>query len=165
MVIITAVWLLIGWLAGWLRPLDTSLGVELPRWAQIVGAVIVAIGAAGVLVCGVMLSTRGIGALGAGERFMPKEFLASGPFRFVRNPMSLAGITLMIGIALWHQSTLALGLAAALSALLHAVVVLVEEPGLKRRLGGSYLEYARHVSRWIPRLSPWRGCGTFYSTG
>ncbi|EID12718.1 hypothetical protein [Mycobacterium xenopi] len=30
-----------------------------------------------------------------------------------------------------------------------------EEPHLARRFGGEYLDYRRHVSRWIPRLSAW----------
>jgi protein-S-isoprenylcysteine O-methyltransferase Ste14 len=30
-------------------------------------------------------------------------------------------------------------------------VVLVEEPGLERRFGESYLAYKRAVRRWLPR--------------
>jgi protein-S-isoprenylcysteine O-methyltransferase Ste14 len=100
---------------GCLRPLDASLGVELPAWVQVPGIVAVVAGAALGLTCGAMLSTRGIGTLGGEEWFMPREFVATGPFRFVRNPMSLGGVILMTGIALWHRSALGLGLAAALS--------------------------------------------------
>jgi hypothetical protein len=56
--------------------------------------------AAMVLICGAMLSTRGIGTLGGEQWFMPREFVATGPFRFVRNLMSLGGVVLMTGIAL-----------------------------------------------------------------
>ena len=106
---------------GYLRPLDMSLGVELPAWVQIPGIVAVVAGAALVLICGVMLSTRGIGTLRGEEWFMPREFVATGPFRFVRNPMSLGGAVLMTGIALWHRSALGLGLAAALFLVFHLV--------------------------------------------
>ena len=88
---------------------------------------------------------------------LPREFIAHGPFRFVRNPMSLGGIVLMAGIALWHRSTLALCLAVALFAVFHLVVVRIEEPGLERRFGESYRAYSRHVPRWVPRLTPWTG--------
>ena len=34
----------------------------------------------------------------------------------------------------------------------HVYFLLVEEPGLERRFGESYLDYKRAVSRWIPRV-------------
>ncbi len=99
-VIVSLVWLAIGWLTGYLSPLDAILGVVLPSWVQVPGTLAIVIGAALILVCGVMLSTSGIGTLPGHEWFMPREFVATGPFRFVRNPMSLGGTVLMAGIAL-----------------------------------------------------------------
>jgi protein-S-isoprenylcysteine O-methyltransferase Ste14 len=155
-VIITAIFLVVGWLTGYLRLLDASLGVELPPWAQVPGIVAVVAGAALALTCGAMLSTRGIGTLGGEEWFMPREFVATGPFRFVRNPMSVGGVVLMTGIALWHRSAFGLGLAAAVFLVAHLVVVYSEEPGLERRFGDSYREYRRNVRRWLPRITPWQ---------
>jgi protein-S-isoprenylcysteine O-methyltransferase Ste14 len=156
-VIVIAVWLVIGWLVGFLRPVDVRLGTELPAWVQIPGLIALLLGAVGVLACGMMLSTRGIGALPGKERLLPVAFLATGPFRFVRNPMSLAGVILMVGIALWRRSAVGLGLAAGLFVLFHAVAVCVEEPGLETRFGESYRQYKRNVPRWFPRWRPWRG--------
>jgi protein-S-isoprenylcysteine O-methyltransferase Ste14 len=68
-------------------------------------------------------------------------------------------VVLTLGIALWHRSVLALGLTAVLFLVFHVVVVCVEEPGLERRFRGRYREYRRHVPRWVPRLTPWRGEG------
>lgn len=155
--VIIAVWLVIGWLVGYLHPLDVSLGVELPAWVQIPGIVAAVAGAALVLTCGVMLNTRGIGTLRGEEWFMPREFVATGPFRFARNPMSLGGVILMTGIALCHRSGLGLGLAAALLLVFHLVVVYLEEAGLEKRFGDGYREYRRNVPRWLPRLRPWQG--------
>jgi protein-S-isoprenylcysteine O-methyltransferase Ste14 len=157
--IVIAVWLAIAWLTGYLRPLDVDLGTELPAWVQVPGYVAVSVGAALVLMCGVMLSTRGIGTRRGEEWFMPREFVATGPFRFVRNPMSLGGAVLMTGIALSQRSTLGLGLAAALFLAFHLVVVYLEEPGLGKRFGDSYREYRQNVPRWIPRIRPWQGSG------
>jgi protein-S-isoprenylcysteine O-methyltransferase Ste14 len=103
-----------------------------------------------------MLSTRGIGTLAGEEWRLPRDFVATGPFRFVRNPMSLGGVLLMTGIALWHRSALGLGLAVVLFLVMHFVVVYLEEPGLEKRFGDSYREYRRNVPRWVPRLTPWR---------
>ena len=155
-VILAAILFVIGWLTGYLRSLDASLWVELPAWVQVPGIVAVVAGATLVLICGAMLSTRGIGTLGGEEWFMPREFVATGPFRFVRNPMSLGGAFFLTGIALWHRSAFGLGLAAALFLVLHLVVVYLEEPGLETRFGDSYREYRRNVRRWVPRITPWQ---------
>ena len=155
-VIITAIFLFVGWLMGYLRVLDTALGVELPAWAQVPGVVAVVAGATLGLFCGAMLSTRGIGTLGGEEWFMPREFVTTGPFRFVRNPMSLGGMVFMTGIALWHLSAFGLGLAAVVFLVAHLVAAHVEEPGLEKRFGDSYREYRRNVRRWLPRISPWQ---------
>jgi protein-S-isoprenylcysteine O-methyltransferase Ste14 len=153
--IIIAVWLTIAWLMGYLRPLDVSLGSELPEWVQVPGAVAVLIGGIGVLGCGAMLSTLGIGTLPGREKLLPQEFLATGPFRFTRNPMSLAGVILLAGIALWYQSALGLAAAGVLFVLFHLLVVFVEEPGLEVRFGDSYRAYKRQVPRWLPRWRAW----------
>src|SRR5262249_7299944 len=89
----------------------------------------------------------------------PREFAATGPFRFVRNPMSLGGVVLLAGIALWQRSALGLGLAAVLFLVFHLVVVYLEEPGLEKRFGDSYREYRRNVRRWLPRITPWQRSG------
>ena len=34
-------------------------------------------------------------------------------------------------------------------------IPLLEEPLLRARFGGAYLDYARHVPRLIPRARPW----------
>src|SRR5262245_13641067 len=155
-VAVTAVMLVFGWLIRSLRPLDASFGMELPGWVQVPGIVAVVAGAALGLTCGAMLSMRGIGTLGGEEWFMPREFLASGPFRFVRNPMGLGGVVLLSGIALWHRSAFGLGFAAAMFLVTHLVVVYVEEPGLEKRFGDSYREYRWNVRRWLPRITPWQ---------
>lgn len=81
---------------------------------------------------------------------------ATGPFRFTRNPIYLAGITLLAGIGLlygtWHVDDLILP--GALFLYFHLAVVYVEEPGLRSRLGASYLAYCRRVPRWLPRWTP-----------
>jgi protein-S-isoprenylcysteine O-methyltransferase Ste14 len=90
---------------------------------------------------------------------MPREFVATGPFRFVRNPMSLGGVVLLAGIALWQRSALGLGLAAVLFLVFHLVAVYLEEPGLEKRFGDTYREYRRNVRRWLPRITPWQRSG------
>ena len=86
----------------------------------------------------------------------PTRFVASGPYRFVRNPMMLGAFLILGGeAALARSGTLVAYLAAGMF-LVHLFVRFWEEPDLRRRFGAAYEAYARQVPRWIPRTIPWR---------
>lgn len=81
----------------------------------------------------------------------PKELVAVGLYRYIRNPMYAAGIIALIGWILWSPS-LPLILAPILFLVAaHLFVTLYEEPTLKRKFGAAYEEYFNKVPRWIPR--------------
>jgi protein-S-isoprenylcysteine O-methyltransferase Ste14 len=88
----------------------------------------------------------------------PTETLVvTGLYRFVRNPMYLAVLVIILGQALLFGSW---WLVAYALIVLGAVVTFVkgyEEPTLTRTYGEQYLDYRRNVPGWWPRLSPWRG--------
>ena len=84
-----------------------------------------------------------------------RQLVAVGPYRYVRNPMISAVITMLIGEAMLHGSRV-LAVWAAVFFLLNVVVFVVfEEPDLERRFGDEYRRYKAAVPRWIPRLRPW----------
>ncbi len=87
----------------------------------------------------------------------PTETLvASGVYRFVRNPMYLAVLAIILGQALLFGSWSLVLYAAIVLAAVVAFVKLYEEPTLTRTYGEQYLEYRRNVPGWWPRLTPWR---------
>jgi protein-S-isoprenylcysteine O-methyltransferase Ste14 len=91
--------------------------------------------------------------LGTPAPIAPTKFLVvSGLHRYVRNPMYIGVLLVILGqAALFHAPQLAAY--GALSILLaHLFVLFYEEPTLRRQFGDSYLEYLRSVPRWIPRL-------------
>ncbi|PYQ37691.1 MAG: hypothetical protein DMG99_20600 [Acidobacteria bacterium] len=138
---VAAVVLLVGWGSWNLRLLDAPISVALPERLKPEGMALLVIGEIIVLVCGGILSTPGV---------LPTDFVAFGPFRYVRNPMSLGAVTMMFGWALVCRSISILILSVTLFLALHGFVVFVEEPGLEKRFGNSYLQYKRSVHRWIP---------------
>jgi protein-S-isoprenylcysteine O-methyltransferase Ste14 len=85
---------------------------------------------------------------GAAERTL----VADGPFRRVRNPIYLAGITLLLGVGLLYSPlrVMDLGLPLLLLVYFHVAVVRVEEPELRRRFSLEYDEYCERVPRWLP---------------
>ena len=94
-------------------------------------------------------ATLARGECRAGEATTP---VTDGPFRYLRNPIYLAGITLLLGVGLlyppWRSADV--GLPLVLFAFFHVAVVRVEEPELRRRFGSKYEEYCERVPRWLP---------------
>jgi protein-S-isoprenylcysteine O-methyltransferase Ste14 len=83
----------------------------------------------------------------------PVVFVSKGLYRFVRNPMYLAIVGILVGEALFFQSVTLGWMAAGIAAGFHVFVVFYEEPALKRRFGSSYERYCSKVSRWLPHCS------------
>jgi len=81
----------------------------------------------------------------------PTRVVATGPYRWVRNPIYLAALLIVLGEAWLFLSPALLAYAGAVAVFFHLLVTGYEEPTLRRRFGGTYLEYRRTVPRWIPR--------------
>jgi len=78
--------------------------------------------------------------------------VSDGPFRYVRNPIYLAGITLLLGVGLLYSPlrVMDFGLPLLLLVYFHVAVIRVEEPELRRRFSSEYDEYCKRVPRWLP---------------
>ena len=77
----------------------------------------------------------------------PERLVVGGPFRLVRNPRYVAGISLIAGQALLFGSPPLLWYAAGLAVGFHLFVVFYEEPALHRCYGAEYETYCRAVPR------------------
>jgi protein-S-isoprenylcysteine O-methyltransferase Ste14 len=77
--------------------------------------------------------------------------IASGPFRWVRNPLYIGNIALWVGLALIAKLPWLVAPIALLLALEYHAIVRWEEQLLASRLGEPYREYLTTVPRWIPR--------------
>ena len=91
--------------------------------------------------------------LGTPAPIAPTKFLVvSGLHRYVRNPMYIGVLLVILGqAALFHALQLA-EYGALCIFLAHLFVLFYEEPTLSRQFGQSYEEYHRTVPRWIPRF-------------
>ena len=143
--------LFFGWIALLVRAFDRSFGASLPAAAEIPGAILVVVGAILVLACAGVFISRGRGTPAIFDA--PRAFVAIGPYKYVRNPMYIGGLMLLIGFGLYERSISILFLTLPLFLLVHLFVLFYEEPTLTRKFGSSYQEYRRAVRRWIPRLT------------
>jgi protein-S-isoprenylcysteine O-methyltransferase Ste14 len=148
------------WLAIQVRPLDARISVSLPPWLRLPGFVLAG---AGALLAGTCIATfvgRGRGSPAPFDP--PSEFVASGPYRYVRNPMYVGGTGVLLGAGLALGSPAIVLLAVAFLLTMHLFVVLHEEPTLAARFGASYQQYRSSVHRWLvrrPRPSAIRATG------
>jgi protein-S-isoprenylcysteine O-methyltransferase Ste14 len=78
-----------------------------------------------------------------------------GPYRYVRNPMYLAVLAIILGQALLFGSIGALVYAGLVLLAVASFVRGYEEPTLEVEYGDEYREYRRNVRGWIPRARPW----------
>ncbi len=86
----------------------------------------------------------------------PQTLITGGPYAYVRNPMILGVVAVLLGesLAVWTWRIAAW--AAFVFALNTIYFALSEEPGLEKRFGEEYRQYRADVRRWIPRLKPYR---------
>ena len=82
----------------------------------------------------------------------PRVLVVRGLYRSVRNPMYIGVLLVLLGESLLFRSTTLLTYTAVVALLFHLVVLVIEEPSLRRLFGDSYLAYCRRVRRWAPRL-------------
>jgi protein-S-isoprenylcysteine O-methyltransferase Ste14 len=82
----------------------------------------------------------------------PKELVAVGFYRYVRNPMYVGIFLILLGHFLWFKYLWLLVYLGVVFLFFHLFVTLYEEPTLKRKFGASYENYLKKVPRWIPRI-------------
>jgi protein-S-isoprenylcysteine O-methyltransferase Ste14 len=81
----------------------------------------------------------------------PSRVVAAGPYRWVRNPIYVAALVIVLGEAWLFLSPEVLVYAGAMALFFHLFVTGYEEPTLRRRFGTTYADYRHEVPRWIPR--------------
>lgn len=83
----------------------------------------------------------------------PKALIINGLYRYVRNPIYLGALTILLGYILWFGSpwVTLYSLFAFLG--FHFLIIFIEEPMLRNTFGAAYDEYRKNVPRWIPRLN------------
>src|SRR5215470_15068037 len=120
------------------------------HWFQYLGLPLILIGAAGLLGCIWQFFSEGHGTLAPIDA--PKQLVVRGLYKYVRNPMYVAVVTVLIGeiILFGSKAILVEGVIFMMSA--YVFVVFYEEPTLRRLFGESYERYSKTVGRWLPRL-------------
>ena len=136
-------WWLTGWVAG-----STNLALVVVGWLLVV------VGAAALLASFVRFAVEG---RGTPAPVAPTDALVvGGLYRYVRNPMYIAVVSVILGQALILARPVLLVYAALVLATTATFVRVYEEPTLAERYGAEYDAYRAAVRGWWPRRHPWR---------
>lgn len=80
----------------------------------------------------------------------PKKMVVLGPYRFVRNPIAIATITILWGEAVLFGSIYLFLWSIIYWISMHLFLIYKEEPELEEKFGKSYVKYKESVPRWVP---------------
>lgn len=117
-------------------------GGAAPRPVTFSAITLIIAGVALYLACLWVFATVGRGTPGPWDA--PRRFVATGPYRWVRNPIYMAALLVLIGEAWLFMSPPLLVYAVPAAIGVHLFVVLYEEPTLRRRFGAEYELYRRN---------------------
>ena len=138
------------WVTHWeFRP--AFFGVDLTR---ILGGILIIAGAPGIVDSFARFALEGLGT--PAPIAPPQKLVVTGLYRYVRNPIYIAVVAVIVGQALLFGDRRLLWYGALLWLFFHVWVVMIEEPTLKQTFGTEYESFRNNVPRWIPRLTPWR---------
>lgn len=132
--------------------LESRWQLQLPVPADVrVAGVLLLVGASALGIwSAVTMSTRGSGT--PLPSATARELVISGPYRFVRNPMAVAGIAQGVGVGLAVGSWLVVVYALCGSIVWNALVRPLEEADLSERFGTSFDDYCARVACWVPHF-------------
>ncbi len=133
------------WIPWWILTRDGAT----PRPVAWPALVVIAAGAALYLACLWVFARVGRGTPGPWDA--PRRLVTVGPYRWVRNPIYIGALLVVLGEAWLFRSPPLLVYAGAAAICFHLFVLSYEEPTLHRTFGDTYAAYMRAVPRWIPR--------------
>jgi len=138
------------WITRW-EFLPPLLGLELTR---AIGLMSIIAGVPGLADSFARFAWQG---LGTPAPIAPTASLVvTGLYRYVRNPMYVAVVAVILGQGLLFGDWRLVWYGALFWLACHAFVVTYEEPTLERTFGAEYQAFRSNVPRWIPRLRPWQ---------
>src|SRR5260221_4361172 len=101
--------------------------------------------------------------LASGHVQKDKQLTTSGPYAYTRNPLYLGSLMLAAGFAIAARSWWIVAVMLLMFAMIYVPVIAGEERYLRQTFP-DYDDYARHVPRMLPRLTPYGNQQSAYSS-
>jgi protein-S-isoprenylcysteine O-methyltransferase Ste14 len=120
------------------------------RGVRVLGFLPLVLGAFIYLRCAWYFLTRGRGTPAIIDP--PKRLVSTGPHGYIRNPMYIGIVSVILGEAALFGSRELLIYSLVVGLFFHLFVVFYEERTLRRKFGSEYEAYCKRVPRWVPKL-------------
>jgi protein-S-isoprenylcysteine O-methyltransferase Ste14 len=142
-----------GLLPFWLT--DWKMRRALPMWlpVRLLGIPLIVVGCLVLLSAFLRFAVEGLGT--PAPVAAPNRLVVGGLYRYVRNPMYLAVVTVIAGQALLLWQPVLVGYGVLVLTACVAFVREYEQPALRRQFGEDYEAYLQAVPGWWPRRRPW----------
>src|SRR5262245_1109291 len=127
------------------------LGLEPTRY---LGAIMILLGVPVLIDAFARFALQGLGT--PAPIAPPRNLVVTGLFRYVRNPIFVALVAIILGEGVLMGDWRLIVYGALLWLAFHVQVVAYEEPTLAQTFGSEYEAFRAAVPRWIPRVTPWR---------
>ncbi len=139
------------WMSHW------RIETPMPGWLpmRLIGGLFIAAGVPVLVDSFARFAVQGFGT--PAPVFPTKHLVVTGLYRFVRNPMYVAVVSVIFGQGLLMGNLRILEYGALVWLGFHLFVLVYEEPTLRATYGPEYEQFCAAVPRWLPRLDPWLG--------
>jgi len=138
------------WITHW-KFEPAFLGVEATR---AIAVLLIFVGVPGVVDSFARFAVEGLGT--PAPVAPPQKLVVTGLYRYVRNPMYVSVVAIILGQALLFGDWRLIVYGAIFWLACHAFVLGYEEPALRRKFGAQYEAFCANVPRWLPRITPWQ---------
>ena len=116
------------------------------QWNHIIAIIIFLAGLGVLLYCVYQFAIDGRGTLSPADP--TKNLVIKGLYRYVRNPMYIGVMMMLIAEAIFISSAYLLYYAGIVFIAFNVFIIFFEEPRLKRDFGDEYVAYSEKVGRW-----------------
>lgn len=142
---------LVGWLLWRSRGAPGPGGPVVDAWLNALGF---AVAASGQALRFYTLSLVREGSSGQGSVLESTHLNTQGPYAYVRNPLYLGNLGIVLGLLLIAHDPWAYAVALGFFFGEYHFIIRAEERFLLERHGDAYRDFLSKVPRWIPRLTP-----------
>jgi protein-S-isoprenylcysteine O-methyltransferase Ste14 len=117
-------------------------------FSSFTGIILICLGMPALLSSIFMFARHGDGTLSPADP--AHNLVINGLYRYVRNPMYVGVMLILVGEALLFRSWTMVIYAGIAFLCFNLFIIFYEEPYLSRHFGQPYEEYRKHVHRWLP---------------